>query len=406
MTNIIAVPFGYLMRFCYDITHNYALALILFTLFFKLILMPLSIKQHKSSVAQARIKPKERAIRKRYAGRKDQNAQIELQNEIMKLYREENVSMAGGCLPLLIQFPIIIALYKIIQQPLSYLCMLADNVGAIKNKIFELFTSGALNAENTGSKIYDIFTKAAGSADKFNLNEIQMVNVLKNNESLFSDFYATNGLDFTLPDFTVFGGAADLSQNPSLAAISILVIFPVLAALFQFLSTFIMQKFGPKLDTSTPEAAAAAKQMKMMNIIFPATTLFFGFSLPAILSLYWIYQSIISTAVQVVLYKMYPTPVYTEEDFKAIEEEMNRDYIPPEIPASEARRSLHNIDEDDDELEYEDKTDAESDEPEENEGNKKAVENTEDIPRRRYDKDGNKIRSLHYIDEDDEEENK
>ena len=115
MLDIIAVPFGYLMRFCYSITGNYAIALIFFTLLFKLILLPLSIKQQKSTRDRARIQPKEKAIRKRYVGRTDQNAQMEMSNDIMKLYRDEKVSMASGCLPVLIQLPIIAVIYQIIS---------------------------------------------------------------------------------------------------------------------------------------------------------------------------------------------------------------------------------------------------------------------------------------------------
>ncbi len=399
MTNIIAVPFGYLMRFCYMITNNYALALIFFTLFFKLILLPLNIKQQKSSIAQARVRPKERAIRKRYEGRTDPNARIELSNDLMKLYKEEKVSMAGGCLPLLIQFPIIIALWQVIQKPLSYLTLVADEtVTKIQSTIYNLFQAGTFTAENTSKAIYDLFTKA-GSADKFAINQIQMIDVMNKNAEHFAEFQLP-----ALPDFTIFGGAIDLAQKPvfSLTA-GIILVLPFLTAIFQYLSTVIMQRFAPKPDTSTPEAQAMAKNMKMMNLIFPLTTLFFAFSLPAIISLYWIYQSIFSTVIQIVLTKLLPVPVFTEEEYARIEEETNRDYVRPEITPS---HSLHHIDDDDEYTEYEDKTDGEEDSDSDttdivsDKENNEAPENIP--PRRMYDKDGNKIRSLHYIDEDDE----
>ncbi len=396
MTNIIAVPFGYLMRFCYMITNNYALALIFFTLFFKLILLPLSIKQHKSSVAQARIRPKERAIRKRYEGRTDQNARIELSNDLMALYRQEKVNVAGGCLPLLIQFPIIIALWQVIQKPLSYLTLLADEtVIKLQNTIFNLFQAGTFT-ETTSNAVYKLFTSASGNADKFSVTQIQMVDIIKNNPEHFSEFGLTN-----LPDFTIFGGALDLAQKPSFSlAAGFLLILPFLTAGIQYLSTWITRRLGPKPDMSTPEAQAMAKQMNMMNLIFPLTTLFFSFSLPAIISLYWIYQSIFSTIIQIILTKVYPVPVYTEEDYARIEEETNRDYVRPELPAS-AYHSLHHIDDEDEYIDYEDKTDENDTE---DIGSKTApIEEENKVPPRRiYDKDGNKIRSLHYIDEDDE----
>ena len=395
MLEVIAVPFGYLMRLFYTITHNYALALILFTLFFKLILVPLNIKQHKSSQAQARIRPKERAIRKRYAGRKDQNAQLEMANDLNNLYRQEHVSIFGGCLPMLIQLPIIYVLWQIIEKPLRYLCMVSTTaITDIKNKVFEFFGSGVLNASNTSSAIFDLYTKAGGAADKFKPSQIQMISVLKDNPSVFSEFLNSLGLgEMQLPDFTIFGGRLDLSQNP-VFGLNLLILIPVLAALFQFASTFIMQKLGPKPDMSSPEMAQTAKTMTYMNIIFPVMTFIFAFQLPAIIGLYWIYQSIIGTVIQIILTKLYPMPVFTEADYAAAEEEMNRDYVPPKISHSTGR-SLHHIDDDD----YENSEDIPV-----NESTETETEVEPSVPpRRRYDKNGNKIRSLHYIDEEDDD---
>ena len=402
MLEVIAVPFGYLMRLFYTITHNYALALILFTLFFKLILIPLNIKQHKSTQAQARIRPKERAIRKRYAGRSDQNAQIELANDLNNLYRQENVSIFGGCLPMLIQLPIIYVLWQIIEKPLRYLCMVSTTaIADIKNKIFELFGSGILNASNTSSAVFDMYTKAGGVADKFKPSQIQMISVLKDNPSAFSDFMNQLGLaELQLPDFTIFGGRLDLSQNPVLG-LNWLILIPILAALFQFASTFIMQKLGPKPDTSSPEMAQTVKTMTYMNIIFPVMTIIFAFQLPAIIGLYWIYQSIIGTLIQILLTKLYPMPVFTEADYAAAEEEMNRDYVPPKITHKQVR-SLHHIDDDDYEAIDSETQDEDTDIDDSIE--KKDNLDEEIHQRKRYDKNGNKIRSLHYIDEDDYDE--
>lgn len=398
--DIIAKPFGYLLKFCYDITNSYALALLFFTLLFKLILLPLSIKQQKASQAQARIRPKEMAIRKRYAGRTDPNARVELSNDLMKLYQEEKVSATGGCLPLLIQLPIIYILYQIITKPLQYICMASSTaISDLKAKIFELFGTGALNASNTSEKIAKLFTDS-GSIEKFSISEIQMLSVMEKNQDAFSAILEGHGLSgMTYPDFTVFGGAIDLASQPTF--LSIMVLIPILAALFQFASTFVLKFFGPKTDPSAPGAAEAQKTMLYMNIIFPAMTFFMAFSFPAILGLYWIYQSIFGAITQIILYKAFPLPEYTPEEIAAIEVEMNKDYVRPEIKTSV--RSLHSIDDDDYEAEYVDRTDDSCEE----ENASKITERTEVTalpPRRRYDKNGNKIRSLHFIDEDDEEE--
>ncbi len=384
MLDLISVPFGYLMRFCYSFTGNYAIALIFFTLLFKLILLPLSIKQQKSARDRARIQPKERAIRKRYVGRTDQNAQIELNNDIMKLYRDEKVSMTSGCLPMLIQLPIIAALYQIVTKPLQYISMLSTTtVDAVKNRIFELFTAGTLNAENTSAQIFNVFNSASGDVAKFGIDQIQMSTVINAHSGSFSEIFPEG-----IPLIANFG--TYLAARPTFTSIVILI--PILSALFQLASSFILQLTGPKPDASSPEAAQLAKQMRTMNFIFPAMTFFIALSVPAIIGLYWIYQTVFGVIINVVLTRLYPVPVFTPEDFEKAEEEMNKNYIPPAI-TSQKRRSLHSIDDDEEETTTEE-NEAESDGPEE--------EAPALPPRRRVDKDGNPIRSLHYIDEEDE----
>jgi len=397
MLDIISVPFGYLMRFCYMITNNYALALILFTIFFKIILLPLNIKQHKSSQAQARVRPKERAIRKRYEGRTDEQARIELSNELMKMYREEKVSVAGGCLPLLIQLPIILALYNIVNAPLTYLCRVTtDTLTTLKNTIFTLFQNSTLTAQNTSAKLVDLFNSTGGDFSKFKISELQIAAVIKDNPQHFEGVFDSA----VLPDFTIFGGAIDLSAVP-VVGFTLLALIPILVGLFQYASTFIMQRLTPRPDvSSSPEAAQTAKTMNTMNIVMPLMTVFFAFSVPAILGLYWIYQSIFSAIIQIIMTKMYPIPTYTQEEYDAIEAEVNKDYVAPVIEKkSVAKRSLHHID-DEDEMYV--PLDADDDIAEERENNEDSSDEPA-ITRRRYDKDGNKIRSLHYIDEEDEE---
>lgn len=113
--------FGWVLDLCYKIVPNYLVAILLFALIIKIVMFPLGIKQQKNSQKQARLRPKELAIRKKYAGRNDKATQQKAQQEIMELYQKENYSMFGGCLPLLIQFPIIIALYNVIRNPLQYM---------------------------------------------------------------------------------------------------------------------------------------------------------------------------------------------------------------------------------------------------------------------------------------------
>ena len=105
---LLSRPLGWIINICYQLVGSYGLAIILFTLITKILLLPLAIKQQKSSAAMLRMRPKEEQIRKKYANNKDK-----LNEEIMKLYQEEHYNpMTSGCLPMLIQLPILYALYR------------------------------------------------------------------------------------------------------------------------------------------------------------------------------------------------------------------------------------------------------------------------------------------------------
>ena len=113
---LITRPLGFIIRMIYDLVQNYGLSIILFTIVVKLILMPLQAKSQKAMKKQQKIQPIVAELQKKYA-----NDQQKLQAEMMKVYKENGVSMTGGCLPLLIQFPILIGLYSVIRRPITYI---------------------------------------------------------------------------------------------------------------------------------------------------------------------------------------------------------------------------------------------------------------------------------------------
>ena len=125
IADLIRVPFGYLMDFLYQFTSNYGMALILFALLVKLILLPASAKSKKSMMKMSRFAPLTQAIQKKY-----ENDPQKAQAEIQQLYKDEGVSMMGGCLwsllPLLLLFP----LYTVIRQPLVYMLHLSADQAA------------------------------------------------------------------------------------------------------------------------------------------------------------------------------------------------------------------------------------------------------------------------------------
>ena len=121
MLDFIAIPLGYIIKICYSLANNYFLALLLFAIVMQILLLYFSIKQQKNSVQQAKLAPKTAAIRKKYAGRNDAQTQQKMQQELQEMYQKEKYSPFGGCLPLLIQMPILFALYNVVMNPLRYI---------------------------------------------------------------------------------------------------------------------------------------------------------------------------------------------------------------------------------------------------------------------------------------------
>lgn len=126
--DILYIPFGYIMKFCCLIAgNNYVIALFFFALLLQVVLFPLGIKQQKSQITMAKLRPKEMAIRKKYAGRTDKPTQQKMNMEIQQLYADNGYNPLSGCLPLLIQLPIIIALFTVVRNPITYTVNLGGN---------------------------------------------------------------------------------------------------------------------------------------------------------------------------------------------------------------------------------------------------------------------------------------
>ena len=116
-------PFGWIMRLIYDWVDNYAFAILLFTIFTKLILFPISYKQQKNSARMQRVNPKMEKLRQKY---KDDPKKM--QEEQMKLYQEENVNPGASCLPMFLQFFILFGILDVVYKPLSYILKMKDSV--------------------------------------------------------------------------------------------------------------------------------------------------------------------------------------------------------------------------------------------------------------------------------------
>ena len=333
----VAIPFAWLLRIFNGWTgQNYALALLLFSLGVKLILLPFSIRQQKSQIKMARIRPKMLAIEKKYAGRNDQPTLRKKQEEIMALQQAEGYSPLSGCLPLLIQIPIIFILYSIIRNPLTHICQLSSDT--------------ILNLWNTVNGLSGdaIVTKLS------NVNQIKLVGLLRNGD--FANVFQsiTQKSISILPNFDIFGGAINLATTPSFTSFGWLWLVPALNLISTIASMRLTKRFGgnmQQMQASTPDQKVS---MGIMEWMMPVMTTWIAFTVPAALGVYWLYQSIFGIIQMIILSKVMPLPKYTKEEM----EQMLRDMKARNTARASATgtgsyangerpRSLHHIDDDD-----------------------------------------------------------
>jgi YidC/Oxa1 family membrane protein insertase len=288
---LIIIPLGYILGFIYDFVGNYGWSLIIFTIFIKLILLPLGLKQQKATTKMQQIQPKVVEIQKKYA-----NDQQKLNEETMKLYKEYGVNPAGGCLPILIQLPILFGLYRVIYSPITYMLHQSDAEVAV---LRDQYLANPEFIEKFG----DLSGKAANMAQ---------ILIAKANDLINFDFLGM-----------------DISATPSITKISVLWAIPALAALTTFLSskitTMISGNKEKKKDQEPPKkervlspdqkkspANSSESMTKSMSIMMPLMTLWITFTLPATIGIYWTVSNIVSLAQTILLNGYYKKKLQAE----------------------------------------------------------------------------------------------
>jgi len=333
--DIIQVPFGWLMAQLYQLTNNYGWALIIFAVIVKLVLMPATAKGKKSTMKMSRLTPRLKAIQEKYAN--DQQKQGEA---MQALYKEEGVSMGGGCLwsllPLLVLFP----LYTVVRQPIVYMLGETSDVAA---QIVEIIKAGA--ADKFSGSFYDQMV-AAPLIPQFaaQIKEALPTISAATLEGINFNFL---GVDLGItPQWNIFGASWRWTW-PMIGA----ALFPVLSAGGQLLSMFISQKMNASLvtnekgiqDKETAKDSQQAQTGKMMMWIGPVMSLFIGYSMPAALSLYWFIQGIVTTVSDVILTNHY-RKIYDAEDAERLQKYMEEEALEAEKERIRAERRAANPD--------------------------------------------------------------
>ena len=285
----ICVPFAWLTRLFYTWTGSYGVALILFTLMVKLVILPFQLKSKKSMLRMGRMNGKVEEIKKKYP-----NNQQRQQQEIADLYAREGVNPMSGCLWSFLPFPILIALYYIIRTPLRYFMSLSNEViESITQLAVSLgYTSGASGQAAAYEQIYlakFIHENWGEFAGKF--------------DGLIDLNYNFLGMDLSQVGSTLF------SQFPSggWPVIGILIL-PLISAALQFLMTKISMK-----SNGSANANGASKAMIYM---MPLMTVWMGYILPAALCVYWIANAAFSCLQELFLNKHFNKILDREETDK------------------------------------------------------------------------------------------
>lgn len=282
--------FSYLLKFFMSLCGNsFAASIFLFTLVINLLLIPLSIKSQKASVQQTKIKPRLDALKKKYGDDKQKyNAAMQ------KLYTEENVSMGGGCLPMLIRFILILSVYYLVISPLTYLTTLSPDVLKAAETALEIKPENYRAELELISKITDgtQFPEIFGAIKNINFN-----------------FF---GIDLTqTPHFTL-----NFKQEGLNFALWVIPFLAFAAAMLSSIISMITQK---KINPDAPSMAG-------MMLTMPLLSLFISFAAPASLGFYWACSSLIGGLIQTAVQQIYgPYVLIARENAKNIVKESEKE---------------------------------------------------------------------------------
>lgn len=261
MINFIAEIFGTLIRVIYNLVgNNYGLSIVVFTILTKIILFPITYKQTKAMDEMSKLAPMEKEIREKYKGNKEK-----MSEELAEMYSKNKINPLGGCLPLLIQIPIIIAMFVIVKQPLKYIMQ-------VPNEQIKEYTMEYLNKEEVTD------------------NEIQEKQIQIANEKKLINMRFM-GLNFgEIP-------ANALSKNVETKASYYSLLIPILSLVFSILQIKQSQKTGNLTDEQK-------QQQKTMNLMMPLLSAYISYIMPLALGIYWLLGNILQIITQFIVNKM------------------------------------------------------------------------------------------------------
>ena len=338
----IAKLLGWIMNAIFNLmdslfgVQNIGLSIILFTVVVYMCMLPLTYKQQKFSKMSAKMNPEIKAVQKKYAGKQDQASMMAMQDETKAVYAKYGVSPSGSCVQLIIQMPILFALYRVIYNVPAYITSVKDAFMPLVNKLLTM--DGAVEYMTEVGTALGVSKKldfAAANTFVDVLNKFQASNWadLSAKYPELSDMILSTQTE--IDQMNTFLGI-NIAYSPSnlLRAGSVVlaigaIAIPALAALTQWLNTKLM----PQAAATEGGDDAMSQSMKQMNLMMPLMSAVFCFTLPAGMGIYWIASALVRSVQQVILNKHFDKidlDELVQKNLEKLNEKRAKQGLPPQ----------------------------------------------------------------------------
>lgn len=263
----------------YALVPSLGVAIILLTVAVRLVLLPLSIKQTRSMREMQRIQPEVKRIQAKYKGNRDAGARQKMNEEMMGLYKEHGVNPFGGCAPLLLQFPVLIALFYVIRTPLRYLGYTAEAAGIVPPSQYEPSTASGLMETLQNSRLAEDLTSHALSVNRF--------------LGIRLDCHSQAALQ---------GGDPSLLGQSCGDGILAALPYLVLVLLMGYTTWYQQKQMQARQDPASPQN----QQMQLIGRIMPLMLMVFAFGFPSGVVLYWLTTNVWTIVQQRIILRAVP----------------------------------------------------------------------------------------------------
>lgn len=362
----VATLLGYIMNAIFMVLDkigipNIGLSIIIFTIVIYLCLLPLTIKQQKFSKLSAKMNPELQEIQKKYKGRRDNDSMIQMNEETQAVYKKYGVSPSGSCVQLLIQFPILLALYRVIYNVPAYVTSVKDTFMSVVDKLVHIegsaeflqtfknasyyskqFTDGNFveGSEYMKNTFIDVLNKASTTEWMSLKTEFPSIaDTVQNAYNTLSEYNNFLGLNIAdSPSYIISNALKAGSYSLVIGAIMI----PLLAALTQYINVKLMPQQENKSGSGSETADAMMQSMKTMNMMMPIMSAIFCFTLPTGMGIYWISGSVVRSIQQVLVNRHIDNIDFDEVVRKNMEkEEQLRKKNKNNVAASKVNNAAH-----------------------------------------------------------------